>query len=416
MTEQKTIQQIEDLLRPYVPLVAQILGKTVNLDRMIPLLELAGNPHKKLKVVHVAGTSGKTSTCYFVSALLQSSGMKVGLSVSPHVNTITERVQIDNKPMPAHEFLTELKEFLELTVDVDEQPSYFELLLAFALWECVRQGVDYAVIETGMGGLLDASNVITRADKVCIITDIDYDHMHVLGDTLELISTQKAGIIHNGNHVFCYQQAPVIMSQIEKRVAKNEATLHTVNEQDSSKELFSSLPLFQARNYYLAHQTVEYISKRDKFVCAPIDPNTVAVPGRMETRLLKDGSTLILDGAHNKQKVKTFVESFKHKYPGEHVVCVLALKEGKEYQGVIDELEQICSEFILTTFNSSQDLPVRSQKPSDLYEYCKRKNIKATTTVNLEDAVNALEQRNSGIKLVIGSFYMLGQIKSLLEA
>ena len=193
-------------LQKYVPAVARYSGDDMTLDRMWPLLSAVGNPHKKLKTIHIAGTSGKTSTSYYIAALLKASGQRTGMTVSPHVDSITERLQIDGSPVSDDLFCSYLSEFLDLITDVDPQPSYFELMIAFVLWVFARENLDYVVLETGMGGLFDGTNVVTRSDKICVITDIGLDHTQILGNNVEQIAAQKAGIIHKGNHVFTYKQ------------------------------------------------------------------------------------------------------------------------------------------------------------------------------------------------------------------
>ena len=158
------------------------------LDVMKALMEHLGNPQNQLRVLHVAGTSGKTSTAYYCAALLKEAGKKVGLSVSPHVDTVNERLQINGQPMPEAEFCKVLSEFLDVVAESGIKPSYFELLVAMTYWEFARQKVDYAVIEVGLGGLRDGTNVIERADKVCLITDIGLDHTEILGHTLTKIT------------------------------------------------------------------------------------------------------------------------------------------------------------------------------------------------------------------------------------
>ncbi|HMH31066.1 MAG TPA: bifunctional folylpolyglutamate synthase/dihydrofolate synthase, partial [Methylomirabilota bacterium] len=127
------IQEAESALLPYVPLVGQVKADTT-LDRVWPLMELLGNPQDQLKTIHIAGTSGKTSTAYYMAALLAASGKKVGLTVSPHVDSVTERVQINGQPIPEELFCQELGEFLEIIEQAAQKPSYFELLYAFAIW------------------------------------------------------------------------------------------------------------------------------------------------------------------------------------------------------------------------------------------------------------------------------------------
>src|SRR5688572_10716165 len=155
----KTFLEANEVLRQFWP---ELLSRrdVYTTETMVELMDYLGNPQDKLKIIHVAGTSGKTSTCYYSAALLKAAGKKVGLTVSPHVDEINERVQIDLVPMPEEAFCRDMTEFLGLVKKSELEPSYFEVLLAFAYWEFVRHRVEYAVIEVGMGGLTDATNVV----------------------------------------------------------------------------------------------------------------------------------------------------------------------------------------------------------------------------------------------------------------
>ena len=192
MSKIRTIKDAEKALFPYIPLVAQLTGKDTTLERVKPLASLAGHPENQLKVIHIAGTSGKTSTAYYMAALLRAAGKNVGLTVSPHIDSITERVQINGRPLPDEQFCSELEQFLKIVKTAPQAPSFFELLYVFSLWVFARAKVDYAVVETGMGGLFDATNIVTRPDKICIITDIGLDHTHILGDTVELSPSRRS--------------------------------------------------------------------------------------------------------------------------------------------------------------------------------------------------------------------------------
>jgi dihydrofolate synthase/folylpolyglutamate synthase len=164
------LAEAERALEAYWP--SQVSKHQNNLDPVRKLLRAAGNPQNTLRVVHVAGTSGKTSTAYYVAALLKAAGKKVGLAVSPHVDNLNERVQLDLSPLPEAEFCAELGKYLELVKQTGVVLNHFELLYAFAYLQFARLGVDYAVVEVGVGGLLDATNTVDRDDKVCVITDI----------------------------------------------------------------------------------------------------------------------------------------------------------------------------------------------------------------------------------------------------
>lgn len=144
MAQIRNLQEIEAELAKYVPLVKETAAKNITLDRMRPLMTAVGNPQKRLKIIHIAGTSGKTSTAYYISSLLTAAGKKTGLTVSPHVDSVLERVQIDTKILTEKEFASALSEFMTLVENSKLQPTYFELLVAFAYWYFEKTGVDYA--------------------------------------------------------------------------------------------------------------------------------------------------------------------------------------------------------------------------------------------------------------------------------
>jgi len=414
-----TVKAAETILQSYIPQVNTYTGDNMSLDRVYPLLEKLGNPQNNLKVVHIAGTSGKTSTAYYIAAQLQASKLKVGLTVSPHIDSITERFQINGVPITDTEFCSELGLFLDAISASEIKPSYFELLIVFVYWYFNRQKVDYAVVETGMGGLLDATNVVTQKNKICVITDIGFDHMHILGSTLDKIADQKAGIIQNENQVFMYKQSDVVMNQILKRTTDNKATLNVYSYDDlvhSLETKLVKLPNFQKRNWLLARQVTRYISNRDNLsLPEELSAENVVVPARMETIRLPDSSLLIMDGAHNGQKMEAFAASFKLKYPKQKTVIMLSLKKGKEFQEVIDALMSITDKIILTTFDTSQDLPATAQDTEVIAQYCKKRGIVTVIVDDNKKAAEMLLQQKNNIKIITGSFYLIGQVRKKMQ-
>lgn len=411
----RSIDEATSILQNYVPEVASYTGDGMSLDRMWPLLELVGNPQNKLKAIHIAGTSGKTSTSYYIAHILQKSGKRTGLTVSPHIDSITERLQIDGAPVSEEFFCQELGEFLSLIENSSIKPSYFELLVVFVLWVFVRAHVEYAVIETGMGGLLDGTNVLQRVDKVCVITDIGLDHTAILGDTLSKIAFQKAGIIHEQNVVIMYNQADEIMDQVRSRSREKKAQLRVVdNKPDAVDYSLSNVPDFQKRNWILAHEVCKIVAQRDEFTLTKLNPEQVVVPGRMDIQKYND-SIIVMDGAHNEQKMQTFVQSFMKQFHGERADILLALKTGKEYMSVIDALMPIQKSVVLTTFRLQQDMPITTQDPKVLADYCQQKNIDAVVVEDLETALNMLLGKNSKVKLITGSLYLVGQVRRLMH-
>lgn len=414
----QTLRDAEKALQPYIPMVSQLTGKDTTLDRIGPLMSMLGNPHHRLRTIHVAGTSGKTSTCYYIAALLESTGKRVGLTVSPHVDSISERIQINTTPISETDFCSYLSEFLPLVEQSPVAPSYFELLYAFAIWVLDRERVDYLVVETGVGGLFDATNIAQNADKVCVITDIGYDHQSILGHTLSEIASQKAGILHAGNQAFMYEQSPEVMKAVHERAAAVGAIVHTIREADTAPQLPlpEQMPAFQKRNWLLAHRAFRYVAQRDSL---PVD-NTQAIsatqslqiPGRMEVTHI-GGKTLIMDGAHNQQKMAAFVNSFRQRHPGQKATVMAAFKTGKDYEAALSILAPITNTLIATSFNTSQDLPAVATDPALVASHAASAGI---TTVIIEPdhtaAYDKLLRSHDHICIVTGSFYLLGQLRN----
>lgn len=417
MMEIRDLEAANKLLMRYVPLAKDLLGRDITLERMWPLLTAVGNPHERLKVVHVAGTSGKTSTAYYAAALLKETGASVGMTVSPHIDSVTERIQINGEPISDKDFCDYLGAFMDLIGDM--QPTYFELLIAFAYWVFDKRGLDYAVMETGLGGLQDSTNVAQRSDKVCVITDIGFDHVEILGNTLELIAAQKAGIIHNHNEVFMYDQTDEIMRSIKARVDAKQARLNVLKEPDLNSRFeatVTGMPLFQRHNWLLARAVVEFIITRDSLseitAASASESEHVLVPARMETHE-QNGKTIVMDGAHNQQKMAAFVASLRALYPNQKAVVMLALKKGKDYQSAIDELLPVASKLILTTFNSTQDMNSVSIDPKELAKYCDRigqKNYEAIE--ESKTAYQTLIKSSENLLVVTGSLYLVGQFRN----
>lgn len=416
-----TINEAEAALLPYVPLVAQLTGKDTTLKRIKPLMQQLGNPQDRLRIIHIAGTSGKTSTAYYMAACLNASNLSTGLTVSPHVDSITERVQINGKPMSNEAFCQELGIFLDLVKRSGIVPSYFELLYAFALWVFEKYQVDYAVVETGMGGLFDATNVADRPDKVCIITDIGFDHMHILGYTLPEIARQKIGIAHKGNIIFMYKQSDEIMNEVHEWVDRQGAILKIVPDPEvlSEKHVLSqNMPNFQKRNWLLAQYVYAYLAVRDHSGYltsqALLKTQSIRIPGRMDIQTIHK-KRVIMDGAHNAQKMRAFVTSYKQLFPSSKADILIALKDGKNYQEVIPIIASIASRIIVTNFITSQDLPARSIDPDKIAALIKSdyRAISVECIPNLSEAYHELLNSSENHAIITGSFYLISQIRKL---
>jgi dihydrofolate synthase/folylpolyglutamate synthase len=281
--------------------------------------------------------------------------------------------------------------------------------------------VDYVVAETGLGGLLDGTNIVQNSTKICVITDIGLDHTHILGDTLVKIAAQKAGIMHAGNQTFVYRQTPEVDEVLRNYARKQAATLHTWEQADLARRFgppgLNKLPLFQQRNWLLARAACDYVAQRDGW---QFDHNQVAatlsvqVPGRMDEWRVH-GKTVVMDGAHNQQKMQAFIASFQQKYPGGKVPILLTLKEGKEYQDILPQLRSIGSRLIITTYDLLQDLPARSMDPEKLAATAREYGFEDVKVLpDARQAVRALLDQPEELVVITGSFYLLSCVRPLI--
>lgn len=385
-----------------------------DLERMRRLMAFLGNPQDAVPAIHVAGTSGKTSTAYYAAALLQAAGKRVGLTVSPHVVAINDRVQINGEPLPEEEFCRLLTHYLQLVDSSGTAPSFFELMLGFAYWVFAHKQLDFIVVEVGVGGLLDPSNVITRTDKVCVITDIGFDHMDKLGKTLAAIASQKAGIIQPHNTVCVRLQAPEIMQQIELQAKKRNADV-LVETDDYPLE---ALPPFQRRNMSLAVAAVVHALKHERHLIDDVVVKQAAqksIPGRMETVHI-DGRPLILDGAHNAQKIMALRQAIQTVYPGKQVAVLAAFTE-KDADGIermigsFAELTPLNPHVIATTFGGPEDWPRTGADVEMVAAAAKAAGtISVETLADVATAYEALLQHPADVRIVTGSFYLLNHV------
>jgi len=390
------------------------------LEDMQALMQALGNPQDKLKIIHVAGTSGKTSTASYIAKMLQLSGHTVGMTVSPHVDTVSERAKIDMKPLDENEFINLFSEFIELPAVKSIQITYFGLLVAFAYWVFARKHVDYAVIEVGMGGRLDATNVISRRDKVCVITDIGLDHTQFLGKDLPSIAGEKAGIITQGNDVFVAAQAEEVMEVFKKKAKQQHAILHVLSSNDSSTP--HSLPLFQQRNWSLARFVYDYVADRDNLPKASeamiLQSAKMVIPARMEI-IQYHNKTLIVDGSHNGQKLGALSSSIKEKYPSKSIAALVGFVEGKDtalHDGLA-ALRDITNTLVITSFRGGQDVWRESYLTSTVAAAAKKQGFSDISVVEKpQEALKELLKRPEEILLITGSFFLLNYIRPLIGA
>jgi dihydrofolate synthase/folylpolyglutamate synthase len=417
--EVRSFDEVMALLdKQYMPL-PRVLRAPKTLEGMYRLLDALDNPQEKFKAVHVAGTSGKTSTAYYIAAMLTATGKQVGLTISPHMTAVNERVQIGLVPVPEQEFCHLFSEFITKVQQLDFKPVYFELLTAFAFWVFAKKGVEYAVVEVGVGGLLDATNVIRRADKVCVITDIGLDHTKSLGQTVAEIAAHKAGIIRANNAVIMYEQEEAVMDVVREVAEQQHAELHELWP-IARKELPANLPLFQQRNWYLAWSASKYVIERDglkMLTTAQLAGTTETyIPARMEV-LVRSGRTVVLDGAHNPQKLETLAKSLKAQYPGKSFVVLLGLVKSKNLrmQPSVQSATGLADHLIITSYDVGITSRRTSTDPARVAEYSHLLGFNDWEIIaDPYEAYRAALKRPEDIVVITGSFYMIDQLRTLL--
>lgn len=406
----RTLAEVESELLSYAP--SRMYGADYQLERIRALMEQIGNPQNDLKVIHITGTSGKTSTAYYARALLEQTGAKVGLTISPHIESISERIQLGGTPISETEFVTDFNEFYPLVVGFEPRPTYFELMTAFAYWVFAKEKVDYAVIEVGLGGRFDATNVVTRDDKVCVINSIGYDHTEIFGESLTAIASEKAGIIQQGNEVFTVPQADEARVVFENEVREKGAELTVIQTVVNHK---SKAPAFQQQNFQLALAAVQYVTSRDGLKL-PADVEklieSVGIPGRFETYRVGD-KTIVLDGAHNPQKLEALLGTLREKGM-QPAVVIAGISEAPDAK--VAECVRLLSGFfdesVYTTFTVQRDVTRHSVGLDELAKF-KRDDDKLLATP--ADALKVALEGEKKYVVVTGSLYLVSILRPAVQ-
>jgi dihydrofolate synthase/folylpolyglutamate synthase len=414
---------------------------TTNFDlgRMRSLLRRLGNPHEQFKSVHIAGTKGKGSTCAMIASMLQACGYKVGLYTSPHLVDIRERIAINGQLIPHSEF-GHLTRMIEPMVErVKPTPSFFDVLTAMAFRYFADEGVDIAVVETGLGGRLDSTNVLTP--EVTGITSLSKDHMQQLGNTLALIAGEKAGIFKAGVPAVSVMQDPEAEAVLVRTAQKVGAPLDICGKSiefsyrfeatrmggpqnriclTTPNSKFEHLPVpllgeHQAVNCGLALSVIDRLKARG----IAIDDTRAmeglartAVEGRME--LVRTDPKILVDGAHNAASVDAVMKAIGQHIPYDSMIVIFGCCADKDIAGMLDRITTGADKVIFTNVNS-----VRTADPEELAaRYIELYGKMAQVAPTLKDALDIAYRAVSKEDLICitGSFYLVGEAKRLLAA
>ncbi len=360
------------------------------LDRMRALLDALGNPQDRYPTIHVGGTSGKGSTSTMIAAALSAAGKRVGLHTKPHLRSIVERARIDGVPVTEDVFarlFSEMFPVLERVAALYERPSYYETLLALAFLYFAWESVDVAVIEVGVGGKLDGTNVIVP--EVSIITNVGLDHTDILGDTVEEIAADKAGIAKAGIPLVSAAEHPGARAIIEEACARAGApfisvldTTTVVSEtspplmqrfdvrtpQDCYRLTLPVLGLFQQRNAATAIVALEQLRAELRPARSQVEEAfaQLHIPGRME--YFPSHPPLIFDIAHNPDKARHLADSLRYAFAGRRFTFVLAIGQSKDAAEILAVLRDLPAMFIFTSFETEGRTAMRPQRLASIAE------------------------------------------------
>ncbi|GKX27998.1 bifunctional folylpolyglutamate synthase/dihydrofolate synthase [Vallitalea longa] len=413
-------------------------GKKSGLENIKILLDLLDNPQKELKFIHVAGTNGKGSVCTMLSYILCEHGYKTGLFTSPHLINMNERIKINNIDIDNEDFinaLVQVKNKIEYMVEQGyNHPTFFEVLVAMAFVYYNNNNVEYVILETGLGGRLDSTNIIENP-VVSVITSIGYDHIAILGNTIEEIAREKAGIIKHGRPTVLYYDKKEVFNTISIECSNKKSKLYSYNDfnygilkrtkknidfsinnkyYNYNEVYLNTIANYQIINISIALTTVEVLINEG------IDLNRKSIlqalkkftwPGRMEYVM----DNMLIDGAHNVQGIRMFVKDINNLYKNTELSILYTSLKDKPYKEMISELKKCnnINRMILTQMNSD-----RATDANLLGEYCKEIGFKDIYTItDIDDAVEyAISLSNEGrMVCCIGSLYLVGYIKSKMK-
>ncbi len=395
---QEVIEKIESARR---------FGNLPGVEVAKKMLEMLGNPQKDLSYVHVAGTNGKGSVCAFLNSMLGRTGKKIGVFTSPHLIHFEERISIGNVKI-TKEDVTRLGNKL-LDMDFGVSPTMFDYCLVMAVLYFVEQECDLVIMETGLGGRLDATNAL-GTPIIEVITKIGLEHMSILGESLTAIATEKAGIMKPNVPIVIESQEEEVMKVLSRVAEENHAPLTVVLPKhmhmiQAMKPAL--LGTYQYENGAAAMLAAKYILKQwgiegnDANYAIEIGVQRVFWPGRME--ILSKEPFLMVDGAHNKNGVTALKESLKALYPGEKFHFLMAVMADKNYEEMIDELAPIAIDF--KTFTPESNRALQAEK---LANCIKQKGIPVEKLKSLKDALFRLPKDTKTI--AFGSLYFVGEL------
>ncbi|MBJ7572240.1 bifunctional folylpolyglutamate synthase/dihydrofolate synthase [Bacillus halotolerans] len=408
-------------------------GVKPGLDRMKQLMARLDHPEKNIRALHVAGTNGKGSTVAFIRSMLQEAGYTVGTFTSPYIITFNERISVNGTPITDEEWVTLVNQVKPIVEEIDQtehgQPTEFEIMTACAfLYFAAYHQVDFVIFETGLGGRYDSTNVVEPL--LTVITSIGHDHMNILGNTIEEIAGEKAGIIKEGIPIVTAVTQPEALQVIRHEAERKSApfqSLHDTSRIYNEKALpageqfslktgetcyedirTSLIGTHQRQNAALSILAAEWLNRENiaELSDAALRSGLIkaAWPGRLE--LVQEHPPVYLDGAHNEEGIDKLTETMKQRFPDSDICVVFSALKDKPYHDMIKKLETIAHSIHFASF----DFP-RASLAKDLYDASeissKSWNEDPEHVIKLIDS----KKGSNDIVLITGSLYFISDIR-----
>jgi dihydrofolate synthase/folylpolyglutamate synthase len=414
---------------------------TFNLKRMEQLLCLVGNPHNKIDTVHIAGTKGKGSTATMLAKMLEANGYKVGLYTSPHLINLHERISVDSEAINRSAMLNLINRIYKAVEKVSKtsSPTFFEIMTALAFMHFADSKVDISIIETGLGGRLDSTNVIKP--KVVGITSLSIDHAKQLGTTIEEIAKEKAGIFKHGIPIVTVQQDPNAMKVLKMHASSVKAPLSVTGIDIDFSHRFETSPehgphnrvclttptskfehlrvplqgIHQAINCGLALAMLDklkgcgYEIDNEKTIAGL---SQVTLPGRME--MICEDPRILIDAAHNASSIRALMHAIGQSIAYDSMIVIFGCNEDKDAKGMLHELQFGADKVIFTRSNST-----KAMMPEELAEmYIAISNKMCQSASNLGEALRLAKSAvgKEDLICITGSFYLIGLAKVRFQA
>ncbi|MEJ5358812.1 MAG: folylpolyglutamate synthase/dihydrofolate synthase family protein [Desulfobacterales bacterium] len=404
-------------------------GIRLGLATIRRMLAQLGDPQRSYAAVHIAGTNGKGSVAAGIASVLQQSGYRVGLYTSPHLVRFNERIQVDGRPIGDGEILTLYRRVRRTLSALDREPTFFEFATAMAFEAFARGGVEWAVIETGMGGRMDATNVIVPC--LSVITNVSLEHREYLGPTIARIAFEKAGIVKRRRPVVTGVRQPSALGVLEEIASRRSAPVYRSGRdfivRKTADGLFDYRGIrlrleglrtalageHQRANAGLVLAAGELLAPRAPRITERSLREGLAAtrwPGRLEA--VRERPLVLLDGAHNLDASRALARHVRERYAGRPITLVVGILDDKPYRAMLRHLAPLAARVIATQATTPRALPA-AKIAAAASRFCPRVEAHPTVARALEEALRTVPEQ--GVVLVAGSLYVVGEAKAALE-